>query len=694
MRLYVAAREHCATWLTAFRVAVSVVLIGLLASCGGSSTPQAETARLELLAGRIAISGGWADGAGEAARFAAPRGVAGDGNGNLYVADTENHVIRKIAPNGDVTTLAGSPGAPGSADGSAGTARFYMPRDIAVDGAGNLYVSQPFDHVIRKITPDGTVTTLAGQSEQFGALDGIGTAARFMAPAELAVDALGNVYVADEGNHRIRKIAPDGTVSTLAGGSPGLTDGLGPGARFTYPSGVAVDAAGTVYVADSGNHALRKILPNGAVTTLAAGETELKWPVSVAVDGAANLYVTLFDSPVIRKLDPEGRITTLAGMADTPGAADGDGAAARFTALRGISIVAGRIVVADVNNNAIRAITPSGLVTTLAGTMPTEGAVDGVGTAARFATPKAIAVDTTGHVYVADTLNHTVRRITPDGVVTTLAGSPGHSGSSDGTGGEARFYEPSGITVDGQGNLYVSDTGNNTIRKISPGGGVTTLAGTAGSMADGDGIGPDAGFWSPGALAVDGVGNLYVADTTWVMQSAYGPVGRLRKITPSGVVTTLAGGNPGRQDGTGSAASFRHIGGVACDHAGTIYVTDNFVSGLVRRISAEGVVTTIAGAPFLSESVDGTGAAAGFPQLGGLAVDDNRNVYIAESDSHLIRKVSPSRKATTIVGTRGQSGFQSGPLPGLLLRPTATAIFGNTLYVAADNGVARITNLQ
>ena len=227
----------------------------------------------------------------------------------------------------------------------------------------------------------------------------------------------------------------------------------------------------------------------------------------------------------------------------------------------------GNVYVADANNNTIRRVTPGGAVTTLAGLAGTQGSTDGTGSAARFYYPVGVAVDSTGNIYIGDCLNHTIRKVTPAGVVTTLAGLAGNPGSADGTGRAARFNEPLGVALDVAGNLYVADGDNNTIRKITPGGAVTTLAGLAGRFGSADGTGSAARFYYPIGVALDAASNVYAADE-------YNHA--LRKVTPAGVVTTLAGlaGNPGSADGTGSTARFKDPGGVAVDSAGYVYVAD------------------------------------------------------------------------------------------------------------------------
>ncbi|PYI84021.1 MAG: hypothetical protein DME26_13875, partial [Verrucomicrobia bacterium] len=272
--------------------------------------------------------------------------------------------------------------------------------------------------------------------------------------------------------------------------------------------------------------------------------------------------------------------TTLAGFAGY-GSADGTGSAARFNHPFGVAVgSAGNVYVADRGNYMVRKITPDGVVTTLAGRLPQFdgddkrlGSTDGTGSEAQFWSPYGVAVDSTANVYVADSYDNTIRKVTPTGVVTTLAGRAGSVGSADGTGSAARFYNPSGVAVDSVGNVYVADTDNNTIRKVSPTGVVTTLAGNAaitnvfgypeGGFADGGGSA--ARFNGPGGVAVDSADNVYVADTA---------NHTIRKVTPAGVVTTLAGraGSDGSADGTGSAARFSNPSGVAVDGAGNVYV--------------------------------------------------------------------------------------------------------------------------
>ena len=340
------------------------------------------------LAGDAGTAGS-TDGIGRAARFNNPNGVAVDSAGNVYVADAGNHTIRKVAPTGVVTTLAGLAGSLGSADGKGSAARFFQPSGLAVGSAGNLYVADSGNHTIRLVTSAGKVTTLAGMAGSPGNNDGPSSAAQFCDPHDVAVDRAGNVFVADKANQRIRKVTTTGIVETIAGptGMPfdrvGWRDGAGHEARFNYPWSVAVDLAGNVFVADRDNDTIRKVTPAGVVTTF-AGTAQIGWTnVGTA---------TYFRLP----------------------SRDGTGTAVQFGAPSGVTVDnAGNLYVADQAHSTIRMVTPAGMVTTLAGKADVVGSADGTGSAALFHYPNGIAVDRAGAVYVADTSNHTVRKGIP-----------------------------------------------------------------------------------------------------------------------------------------------------------------------------------------------------------------------------------------------------------------------------------------
>jgi ribosomal protein S11 len=371
--------------------------------------------------------------------------------------------------------------------------------------------------------------------------------------------------------------------------------------------------------------------------------------------------------------------TTIAGKAGTPGSADGTNSAARFNVPGYMAVdTNGNVYVADSNNNTIRKMTPVGtdwVVTTLAGKAGSSGTADGTNGAARFNYPEVGSVDSAGNVYVADLLNDTIRIVTPVGtnwVVTTVAGQAGVAGSTDGTNSAARFNYPCSVALDTNGNAYVPDANNNTIRKMTPVGTnwvVTTVAGRAGIAGSADGTNSAARFNYPDDLKMDSAGNLYVADA-WN--------DTIRKMTPVGtnwVVTTLAGraGIAGSADGTNSAARFgAGFGGLAVDTNGNVYVAD-FNNETIRKVTPVGtnwVVTTLAGLAGVAGAIDGTGSAARFNHPNGLSLDTAGNLYVEDDGNDTIRKGMPASSVPPPMLqppslSAGQFGFGITGFPGL-----------------------------
>jgi sugar lactone lactonase YvrE len=682
-------------WLTPRFAILAAVSCGFpqLPAVDGGDEGEPPPVSLEVLAGDIGGPGNL-DGLRSAARFNNPSKAAIDNAGNVFVTDEFNHTIRKISAAGAVTTLAGSPGRIGGVDGTGAAAGFNSPRGIVLDSNGNLYVADSGSCAIRKITPDGTVTTFAGTLDMCSGANGTGPAARFNHPSGLAIDSNGTLYVADTDNHTIRKITAAGVVTTLAGsaGMRGGDEGTGAAARFNEPLGLTVDAGGTVYVCDSGNNTIRRVTAAGVVTTFAglSGEpggidgvgTAAMFDHPADVDVVHGTFQALFvadtSSALIRKVTLSGAsVTTLAGAVRQFGSLDGTGPAARFGNPTGIvADTTGNLHVVDRANHAIRRISTSGVVTTLAGAAEARGGADGTGAAATFARPSGLAADDAGNIYVADNENSTIRKVTAEGVVTTVAGSAGVRDVLDGPGPTARLSDPDGVAIDSAGNLYVADRGNHTIRKITAAGDVTTLAGTGRMPGSVDGIGPAARFRSPAGVAVDSAGNVYVGDTG---------NDTVRKITPDGVVTTIAGaaGMPGSADGTGGAARFDGPSSVVLDRAGNLYVADR-QNWTIRKVTPDAVVTTLAGTAGMSGSADGTGAAARFGQIHGIAIDSAGNVYVVDRSNKNIRKITPDGVTTTVVGTAGAEGILLGTAPRLGF-PQGLTIVDDSLVIT-DTG--------
>jgi sugar lactone lactonase YvrE len=646
---------------------------------------------LALLAGN---AGGYGnvDGTGAAARFDYAQGSAVDSAGNVYVADTLNDTVRKITPAGVVTTLAGTAGYAGYGDGTGAAARFNHPTGVAVDGAGTVYVADSWNHTIRKITAAGVVTTLAGKGGTSGNAVGSGADARFYNPTGLAVDGAGNVYVADSSNSAIRKITAAGVVSTLAGGYSGYLDGAGTTARFNGPSYVAVDNAGNVFVTDTWNHVVRKIDSVGVVSTVAGSAGSRGYvdgkgaaamfdgPNGIAVDAAGHIYVADTYNQVIRKVSAGGVVTT------PPLTGSGIGMAAPPWNPFGIALDgSGNIYVTGQLNQTVRKIDAAGTVTTLAGAAPVTGSADGTATAALFNNPFGVAVDGTGNVYVADTTNSTIRTISSTGVVGTLAGAAGAAGYVDGLGTTARFNSPLGVAMDSAGNAYVADTGNQVIRKVDSAGVVTTVAGMAGTAGHTDGKGTAATFNNPEGIAVDRSGNIYVAERTSSI---------IRKIDAANVVSTVAGvaGTSGHVDGPGTSATFSYPDGLAVDGVGNIYVADTG-NHCIRRITAAAVVSTFAGACGYLGYADGTGTAAMFSYPNSVTLGSSGDIYVSDSGNSTIRKITAAGVVTTVVGTAGVVGFVGGNSLGAISYPRGLAISGSTLYTTTNNAIIEVTGM-
>ncbi len=609
------------------------------------------------------------DDVGTAARFRQPKAIVRDGS-NLYVAEVDNHTIRKIdIATGTVSTLAGTAGLSGSVNGVGAAARFYYPYGITSDGT-NLYVAEMGNSTIRKIViATGVVTTFAGAAGVRGGDDGTGTAARFWNPNGITTDGT-NLYVT-EGSHCIRKIViATGVVTTLAGTKyiQGITDGTGTSAKFASPDGITTDGS-NLYVADMGNSTIRKVvIATGAVTTLAGSGVRasadgtgtlasFNQPAGITTDNV-NLYVADTGNNTIRKIViATGAVTTFTGSV-TGGSADGIGMAASFYSPKGITIDGANLYVADTVNNTIRKITiTSAAVTTLSGSATDLGSFDGTGTAASFRNPNGITSDGT-NLYMTQSsglTNNTVRKIViATGNVTTLAGTPlwTGSGSADGIGAAAKFKNPSGITTDGA-NLYLSDRGNHTIRKITIAtGSVTTLAGTAGVLGSADGVGATASFNNPEGITTDGT-NLYVTDAGSFT---------IRKIVIStGAVTTLAGtaGIAGSADGAAATASFNNPANITTDGT-NLYVADTFNYTIRKIVISTGAVTTLAGTAGVMGSTDGTGATASFYAPRGIT-SDGTNLYVTESNSSTVRKiVIATGTVITLAGTANIMGSSDG----------------------------------
>ncbi len=568
---------------------------------------------IDLFAG---VDGGHGNlnGKGDQARFWYPMSIVCDPAGNAYHVDQAASEVRKIAPDGTVSTLAGA-GLPGFADGDGATARFSGLFSLGLTPSGDLLVVDRLNNRLRKVTTSGVTTTLAGPAGlQFpygacmaqdgtlyvvqqdstikkipiggaptliagasyvtGSADGPGLSARFYNPYGILVDPSGNCYVSDTNNHTIRRIAPDGTVSTLAGlaGQYGYADGQGAAARFSGPAFMNWDKAGTaLLVADQNNGAVRKVALDGTVTTLVKNSA-LGSPMGAFEKADGTLVITDSNGLVIHGWNGT-TVSTLAGKATVFGSTDGPGLSARFGPLQNLVMDAsGNAYVAEASR--IRKITPGGVVSTLA---------------SGFSTLVGIAVGPDGNLVVGDNSTNRLSRVNATtGAVTPLAGS-GSAGDLDGPAASATFTQIQNVAVGPDGTVYVAQY-NGTIRKLSPGGTVSTLAGSPGTSGYVDAQGSAARFANPAGLAVDAQGNVLVGE--WFGSA-------IRKIAPDGTVSTWVGG-PGSAfvDGPAATARFDRPIRLAVDAAGNVYVCDLY-NQAVRKVAPNGTVTTLVGSPSL-----------------------------------------------------------------------------------------------
>lgn len=670
-----------------FRGFALVAAVAIMVACGGGGDGGGGTgpapvtsASISLFAGSLQRAGS-NDGPAAAAQFNLPAGVAQDASGTIYVADSGNHTIRKITADGTVSTLAGAAGQPGSADGTGGAARFSSPRAVVVDGQGNLYVADTGNAVVRKIAAGGVVTTLAGAAGQTGGADGSGANARFVSPVALALDPAGNLFVADE-EGAVRKIAPGGIVSTFAGatGQHGFLVGNGTAARFMAVSGVAVDAGGHVAVSEYSKDPGGGLgVFDGRVRRFDSQAQALPW--GSAVDGLV-------------KVTPPSSIAA-------------DAAGNILVASKGFfALGPGMTFLYD----SVKRITAQGEVVLIAGQDDTIGALlDGPGATARFYWPEGIAVGTAGRLVVADTQNHAIRQIDSQGTVSTVAGGAG-GGLVDGPRETARFNDPRGIAVHPDGTLDIGDARNGVVRRISPAGTVSTLSFTRNGTVINR-------FAFPEYIALDESGVLYIREeSSWNVWPLYAaqPSGQLRLLdtqTYSGLSAGLgrlymaAGSLVSFIDtgGAGDALSTPHhpVSGFSDVNAalvaatliapnGVLYVAafDNTVSA----VDAEGHVTRLAGQPGVAGHADGDSSRATLERPAALALDTAGNLYVA--DISTIRKITPDGEVRTVAGTPGQDLATPGPLPGSIGHVKGLVWYGGMLYATVQNAVLRIGPLD
>ena len=614
------------------------------------------TGNILLVIGTGSAGYGGDNGAAASAQLNSPTAVALDSSGSLYIADTNNNVIRKVATSGTITTFAGN-GTPGYSgdNGPRTSAELNSPYGIAVDGTGNVYIADSGNNVIRKVATSGTITTFAGNGTPgYSGDNGPATAAELNNPYGLALDTAGNLYIADWNNFVIRKVIASGTISTIAGnGTPGSSGDNGPAtsAELDYPEGLAVDSAGDLYIADWGGNRVRLVSSGGTITTFAgngnagfggdggpAASAEVNGPSGVALDSAGNVYVADSGNYRLRKVIG-GTITTFAGNGYENYSGDnGAAASAQLNNPDGVALdSAGNLYIADSNSSVVRKVTTGGVITTIAGT-GTYGysGNNGPATSAKLRTPSGLAVDSAGNLYIADSSANVVRKVATDGTITTVAGNGVQGyGGDNGPATSASLYNPNGVAFDSAGNLYISDTNNQVIRKVAATGIITTIAGNNAVGYGGDnGPATSAELNYPQALAVDSAGNVYIADT-----NNY----RIRKVATTGVMTTIAGnGTQGYtgDNGPATSAEFSSPDGLSVDGSGNLFISDGH-DNVVRKVTSGGTITTIAGDGAAGTSGDnGPGTSAELDQPEGVAVGSTGVIYFGDSNSNRVRTLT------------------------------------------------------
>lgn len=598
------------------------------------------------------------------AQLNGPYSLAIDRAGTLYIADGGNHRIRKVSSNGTIATLAGTGVAGYSGDGGpAISAQLNAPLGVTVDNSGNVYIADSFNQRIRKVAPEGIISTVAGDGTCcFSGDNGLAAKAQLHQPEGVAVDGAGNLYIADLGNARVRKVSPSGVISTIAGTSSSGTAGDGgpaTSAQLQIPWTVAVDPTGNVYISDANR--VRKVVPGGAITTVAgiltagfsgdggvATKAQLDQPFGVAADASGNLFIADTGSNRVRKVASGGTITTIAG--DGTHNFSGDGGPAASAQIYNPQAVAlgpgGSIYIADYAR--VRRVSSNGIITTVAGNgTPGYFGDGGPAISAQLGQTEGLALDVStgaasGTLYLADSANHRIRSVAPSGSIVTFAGvgTAGYSGDG-GPANAAQLRAPEGVAVDAGGNVYIADTGNGCIRKISSNGTITTVAGngTQGFSGDG-GAATSAQLSYPRGVIADGSGNLYIAD--------FGN-GRVRKVSANGTINTVAGSGVSDASGDGGPAVAAGLSpqGVAVDSSGNLYIAD--FNNLVWKVSPSGGILRIAGTGTPGYSGDGGSAVkAQVTDVRNVAVDATGNVYIADTSNYAIRQLTPVAALLTI----------------------------------------------
>ena len=601
-------------------------------------------------------------------------GIATDPHGNIYISHRSQNRIRKLSPNGTITTIAGNGIAGFSGDGGpALESSLNFPAGLVFDKE-NLYVADRNNHRIRKIDSKGIISTVAGTGIPECCNDnGLAVEAHLYFPSDIDVDTEGNLYISDRSNNRIRKVNSDGIITTIAGlGKPGYGGDFGPAdkALLKYPFGISHDNKGNFYIADRGNNRVRKIDQRGIITTIAgdgthsfggdygpANQSSLAFPTDVTVDSLGTVYIADRNNNRVRKIDRLGVITTLMGLSQTEFNGDNEISAETTLHLPFALALNGedRLLVVDRNHFRVREVRlQSNQVETVAGNGTFLFRGDGgPGGGATLEAPSGIAVDSKGNVLFADRLHQRIRRVGGNGIIETVIGNGKQGNEGNGRPGiEATLHLPEVLVMDREDNIYLTQRSGNAwiIRKSNAEGIITHFAGNGRQGNTGDG-GPaiEASFHTISDIAADGSGNIFIADS----------INRnIRKIDKQGIISTIA------EASLEALGTEVHPNGIVVDKAGSIFFSDSG-SSKVYKIDTSGAITLIAGTGDFGDHGDGGPALeAGLRSPGGLAIGPDGFLYIAEQTTHRIRKVDSSGIITGYVGT-GKFGYSGDGGPAI-----------------------------
>ena len=591
-----------------------------------------------------------------------PSAVAVDSSGNVYIADTYNQVIRKVTfSTGIISTFAGTPFSGGySGDGGPATsALLSYPFGLALDSSGNIYIADTYNQVIRKVNTSGIISTVAGDNTAgYSGDGGAATSAELYYPEDVAVDGSGNFYIADTDNYRIRKVTSGGTISTVAGnGTSGSSGdgGSGTSAEIGIVYGIASDSAGHIFIADYANCVIRE-LKSGIINTVAgdhscgflgdgssATSAELYYPFGVAVDSSDNMYIADTYNLRVRKAAVGGTINTVAGNGTLYFAGSGTPAtgASLYYPTGATPDASGNVYIADQDNCIVRKVSSTGTVTTLAGMPPPASCGfsgnGGAATAAQLNQPRKAVADAAGNVYIADFYNCAIRKVaTGTGIITTYAGNGSCGYSGDGgPATSAEIYYAAGLTIDASGNLYIADEYNQRIRKVTSSGTISTIAGTG-----------TAGYSGDGGLGT--AAELYYPEDVAVSASGNIYIAdtdnyRIRVVNSAGTISTFAGNGASGYQADGVPANETSLYspmGVAVDAAGDVLIGD-YYNQRVRWVNGAGIIYTVAGdgtAGFSGDGAVATSAELYYPW--GVGVDTSGNIYVADEYNFRVRKIN------------------------------------------------------